>query len=352
MKAFFCIAFLLNFVALAETGAKHTPFWLAKKMVDEPILFIGEEGNRSGRLLFTPDSMPILTRAGDSFVYEAGRDYIWEQGSRTIRLTNHSRIPSKTPQEMRPGPGKPRSLGGVLHSEGRFFHDLQTLVRYSHNQSWPDLVEPLSTTLPRSLNKLKTSQSFKVVTLGDSITEGYNASGFAKTRAPRNHPPYAEGFARLLDQAFPAKVTLSNLGVAGRTAEWGLKQLARVIAEKPDLVVIAFGMNDPVSSEQFQKTNLEILTRLQMEIPQADLIFVSGMNNNPIWRDPTKIPGFHEALKNLIRPNVILANITTPWEKLLTRKNFSDLSGNNVNHPNDFGHRLYSEILFSLFITH
>ena len=137
-------------------------------------------------------------------------------------------ISPKTPQEMRPAPGKPRSLGGVLHSEGRFFHDLQTLVRYSHNQSWTDLVKPASSPLPLSLEKLNTSKSFKVVTLGDSITEGYNASGFAKTQAPRNQPPYAEGFARLLDQAFPAKVTLSNLGVAGRTAGWGLKQLDRV----------------------------------------------------------------------------------------------------------------------------
>ena len=350
MKAFFCIAILFNFVAVADTGAKHTPLWLAKKMVDEPILFIGEEGNRSGHLIFTPASMPVLTRAGDSFVYEAGKDYTWEKGSRTIRLTAHSEIPSKTPHEMRPGPGKPRSLGGILHSEGRFFHDLQTLVSYSHNQSWPDLVKPVSATLPRSLQKLKTSQSFKVVALGDSITEGYNASGFAKTQAPKNHPAYAEGFTRLLDQAFPSKVTLSNLGVAGRTADWGLQQLDRVVAEKPNLVVIAFGMNDPVSSEQFQKTNLEILTRLQKEIPQADLIFVSGMNNNPVWRDPTKIPGFREALKKLIRPNVILADITTPWEKLLTRKNFSDISGNNINHPNDFGHRLYAEILFSMFL--
>ena len=250
---------------------------------------------------------------------------------------------------MRPGPGKPRSLGGVLHGEGRFFHDLQTLVSYSHNQSWPDLVQPVSATLPRSLKKLHSSPSFQVVALGDSITEGYNASGFAKTQAPRNQPAYAEGFARLLNETFPAKVTLSNLGVAGRTAGWGLKQLNRVIAEKPDLVMIAFGMNDPVSSEQFQKTNLEILTHLQKEIPQTDLIFVSGMNNNPVWRDPTKIPGFREALKAIIRPNVILADITTPWEKLLTRKNFSDLSGNNVNHPNDFGHRLYAEVLFSIF---
>ena len=350
MKAFLCIAFLLNCVVVAGTGVNHTPLWLSKTMVDEPILFIGEEGNRSGHLIFTPASMPVLTRAGDSFVYEAGKDYTWEKGSRTIRLTAHSEIPSKTPQEMRPGPGKPRNLGGILHSEGRFFHDLQTLVSYSHNQSWPDLVKPVSATLPRSLQKLKTSQSFKVVALGDSITEGYNASGFAKTQAPKNHPAYAEGFTRLLDQAFPSKVTLSNLGVAGRTAGWGLQQLDRVVAEKPNLVVIAFGMNDPVSSEQFQKTNLEILTRLQKEIPQADLIFVSGMNNNPVWRDPTKIPGFREALKKLIRPNVILADITTPWEKLLTRKNFSDISGNNINHPNDFGHRLYAEILFSMFL--
>jgi lysophospholipase L1-like esterase len=335
-------------VAVADTGANHTPLWLSKKMVDEPVLFMGNEGNRSGRLIFTPTSMPFLTRARDSFVYEAGKDYTWEKGSRTIRLTAHSRIPFKTPQEMRPGPGKPRSLGGVLHSEGRFFHDLQTLVSYSHNQSWPDLVKAQST-LPRSLKKLRSNEPFQVVTLGDSITEGYNASGFTKTQAPRNHPAYAEGFARLLDETFPAQVTLSNFGVAGRTAGWGLKQLDRVIAEKPDMVIIAFGMNDPVSSEQFQQTNQEILTRLQKEIPQADIIFVSGMNNNSDWRDPTKIPGFREALKSIIRPNVILADITTPWEKLLTRKNFSDLSGNNVNHPNDFGHRLYAEVLFSIF---
>ena len=348
MKALFCIAFLLNIVAVAETGTNRAPLWLAKNMVNEPILFTGEEGNRSGRLIFTPDSMPVLTRADDSFVYEAGKDYTWEKDSRTIRLTAHSRIPSKTPLEMRPGPGKPRSLGGVLHSEGRFFHDLQTLVSYSHNQSWPDLVNAQGT-LPRSLKKLRSNEPFQVVTLGDSITEGYNASGFTKTQAPRNHPAYAEGFARLLDETFPALVTLSNFGVAGRTAGWGLKQLGRVIAEKPDLVIIAFGMNDPVSSEQFQKTNLEILTHLQKEIPQADMIFVSGMNNNPDWRDPTKIPGFREALKSITRPNVILADITTPWEKLLTRKNFADLSGNNVNHPNDFGHRLYTEVLFTIF---
>ena len=106
MKAFLCIAFLLNCVA-ADTGANHTPLWLSKTMRNAPVLFIGEEGNRSGRLIFTPTPMPVLTRAGDSFVYEAGKDYTWEKGSRKIRLTAHSRIPSKTPPRLLglPGPG-------------------------------------------------------------------------------------------------------------------------------------------------------------------------------------------------------------------------------------------------------
>ena len=187
-----------------------------------------------------------------------------------------------------------------------------------------------------------------MVTLGDSITEGYNASGFAKTQAPRN-PSLCRRICPLARWSISRKGHLSNLeGGPHRRVDWNN---STEWSEKPDLVVIAFGMNDPVSSEQFQKTNIEILTHLQKQIPQADLIFVSGMNNNPIWRDPTKIPGFREALRGIMRPNVILADITTPWEKLLTRKNFSDLSGNNVNHPNDFGHRLYSEILFSLFIS-
>jgi len=35
--------------------------------------------------------------------------------------------------------------------------------------------------------------------------------------------------------------------------------------------------------------------------------------------------------------------------ELLTRKPFSDLSGNNINHPNDFSHRFYAQIIDRLF---
>jgi hypothetical protein len=33
----------------------------------------------------------------------------------------------------------------------------------------------------------------------------------------------------------------------------------------------------------------------------------------------------------------------------MKKKRFSDLSGNNVNHPNDFSHRVYAQVIVQLF---
>ena len=42
----------------------------------------------------------------------------------------------------------------------------------------------------------------------------------------------------------------------------------------------------------------------------------------------------------LVRQKIagVLADMTSIWEALLKRKTFYDLTGNGVNHPNDFGH--------------
>ena len=38
------------------------------------------------------------------------------------------------------------------------------------------------------------------------------------------------------------------------------------------------------------------------------------------------------------------------WEELLKHKSFYDITGNGINHPNDFGHRVYAETLLSLLV--
>jgi hypothetical protein len=46
---------------------------------------------------------------------------------------------------------------------------------------------------------------------------------------------------------------------------------------------------------------------------------------------------------------VAVADVTSVWGELMKTKRFSDVSGNNVNHPNDFGHRVYAQVIVQLF---
>ena len=45
-----------------------------------------------------------------------------------------------------------------------------------------------------------------------------------------------------------------------------------------------------------------------------------------------------------------MADLTTLWGELLERKRDCDLTGNGVNHPNDFGHRVYAQAILGLLI--
>jgi hypothetical protein len=40
-----------------------------------------------------------------------------------------------------------------------------------------------------------------------------------------------------------------------------------------------------------------------------------------------------------------LVDLTEIWQQLLERKHDLDLTGNGLNHPNDFGHRLYAQAI-------
>ena len=44
-------------------------------------------------------------------------------------------------------------------------------------------------------------------------------------------------------------------------------------------------------------------------------------------------------------PDTALADVQTVWRKFLQRKSFYDLTGNGVNHPNDYGHRIYASVI-------
>jgi acyl-CoA thioesterase-1 len=61
-------------------------------------------------------------------------------------------------------------------------------------------------------------------------------------------------------------------------------------------------------------------------------------------------PQYRDALARLCGPGIALADLTSVWAELLEHKQAWDLTGNGVNHPNDFGHRVYAQVLSSLLI--
>lgn len=316
-------------------------------MVNEPVLFVQAKDApvATGKLLFTPSGKLKITHPDLMMVYEDGKDYIWKPETGTIELTPTSRIPFKTSAQLTPG-GGPNTLTGVLWSEGHFFHDLQVQVTYEHTDEFAWKPTPSPHPLMRSLAKLKSHQPFKLVAMGDSITEGFNASGFKEVWSPPYQPNYAQLVANTLQKRFGTTVILVNFGVRGTQANLGFTQLDRLKTEKPDLITVAFGMNHGEPASAFEETNRKLLAAIQATVPEADVVLVAPMTQ----RLPAdKFCGYRDVLSKMVKANVALADVTTPWIEVLKKKSFSDISGNNFNHPNDFGHRLYAQVICQLF---
>jgi lysophospholipase L1-like esterase len=244
----------------------------------------------------------------------------------------------------------------LLFAEGHLFHDLQTVAEYETDERWTGFVPARAAEfLPRTIARLESKEPLRLVVLGDSISAGANASAFI--RANPYLPPYPQRVARGLEALGASHVTLINLAVGGKTSSWGLTRLPDVIADKPDLLIIAFGMNDALRGDsvgalprQYGSNMREMITRARRALPKCEIILVASMIGNPDWDhlEQSRFRQFRDELLRLEGPGVAVADVTSFWAAVLKRKSFADLTGNGLNHPNDFGHQIYSQVILEL----
>ena len=335
-------------------------FWSSPNITSDPLFFIKQDGASAAiaKLLFTPKAAPEIRAASGETVFEIGRDFTWAPGSREILLTKASRIPFKTIAELHPEPGSPNSYDGfrdthlhMLYAQGRFFHDLQSVATYTASEPWTGTVpEAKADQLPHLHARLAAHEPVKVVVLGDSISTGLNASATGDVAPHR--PGYPELVTSGLVERFETEVTLKNLSVGGMDANWGLTQMEAAIAEKPDVFICAFGMNDAsglIPPEKLAATIRQMIDQLHAANPDCDVILVSPMTANPEWKhaQPSFYPAYAKAMQTLAGPKIVVADVTSIWLSLLERKSVLDLSGNGLNHPNDFGHRVYADVVLA-----
>ena len=145
---------------------------------------------------------------------------------------------------------------------------------------------------------------------------------------------------------------MKNFAVGGTDTAWGLASIEKVIATAPDLVILAFGMNDAAGrpAKDYQANIRSMIDTVRNEHPGAEVILVATMLGNKDWTTlhHELFPQYRDALAELCGPGIVLADMTSLWEELLKYKKDWDLTGNGVNHPNDFGHRLYAQVLTAL----
>ncbi len=335
------------------------PFWTTKTMKGESLLFVSPANGQpaTAQLLFTPAAMPQLQSATEEITYEPGRDFVWEARSRTISIPAGSRVSVMTDAELYPPRGSQKHgtcrdrecdllFGGAME-----FHHKQSVATYRHERDdWhtPETLremQPLSN-LSKRLGEGKKEDAIRIVLLGDSISAGANASGRYDT--PPGNPGYGPLLAEEIGRHYGVSQAFTNLSVGGMGSSWGLEQMDKVVAAHPDLLVIAFGMNDAsakVSPHEFGGIIQEHLVKLHRDSPQSDCLLIATMTGNPQWTgtDMEAYPKYRDELLALRRPGVVVADVTSVWLNMLSRKKYVDLTGNGLNHPNDFGHRVYAQ---------
>lgn len=202
--------------------------------------------------------------------------------------------------------------------------------------------------------------------LGDSVTQGVMEHRLLDSSAT-----YHRLLQRELEAFFPTTTFNGiNAGVSGDTAAGGLERLERdVIGHNPDLVLIAFGLNDSIRGRlalgDFEGAVREMIKRVR-EKTSADIVLVTppfmATRSGPLIH-PEHTPHVEEILRAqndgtlaayaeslrviAAKEHLVLADVQAEWKRLQETNVDTNLwLCNGLNHPDPRGHHLASVVIF------
>ena len=347
---------LIFLFSLAFTSCQSKwSFYADGVMTDETILFSSDVEPRSAKLLFKASRVLSIKSADESTIYEEGKDYVVDYEKGIIKLANDSRIPCS---QLYGGTSKyfsrfkNRKGQKMLFSEGSFFHNLQVKVTYEHSgDSWygkPFVPVSKKEKFPQLHKKRKDQDGMTLALIGDSISVGYNASGFVK--AAPHLPAFGQQVADGLKKSLNTDIKFFNQSRGGATTGWALGNVEKVLELKPDFVMIAFGMNDgrrPGGEQGYEDNIRKLIKTLRQDQPKLEIVLVANMLPNIEFSDHKGHFANRDRLFKIEKEfdHIAVADVMSVTEEILKRKKFADICGNHVNHPNDFIHRLYASVI-------
>ena len=212
------------------------PFWETNVVFEETVLLISENAEpANGRLFFKPEEIISVTQTDGSIEYIEGKDWYLEH-DRICRI-NDSNIPYlnqcelyfKEKKDEDSAEGK--NGGFVLWKRGAtgFFASKQIKVTYVHNDTYTfDIGIYGGERLNRIKEKLYKKENCTICFYGDSITEGYDCSGFLGLKP--NMPKWAKLVTETLQKKYGTSIRYVNTAVAGMNSDWGVKNVKERLA--------------------------------------------------------------------------------------------------------------------------
>jgi len=173
--------------------------------------------------------------------------------------------------------------------------------------------------------------AFKVVFIGDSLTEGYS---LAK----------ASAFPYLIEQKLlkvnPGSKVI-NAGISGATSQSAVAQMKWYLKSKPDVIMIALGANDGLRGLPIHQMRANLSSAIKLAQSQKIKVILAGMKlpSNYGQKYRKEFEGVFPSLANDF--GIILIPFLLDKVALNPNLNLPDMI-----HPNEKGHKVMAETIW------
>ena len=170
----------------------------------------------------------------------------------------------------------------------------------------------------------------KIIFFGDSIIKG--TTGIFLEKFVRDYPEI--------------NLSVINAGVVGETSSDGLERLQPLVDEKPDVVVIGFGMNDwrkEVSRKEYKKNLVRMLDSFEAVETRVIINTVIPSYDFEQRKYNCEVDDYSEAVREISYENRIkIADMNALWKRELAKpqKGLRDHI-----HPNNIGYEIICKSL-------
>ena len=210
---------------------------------------------------------------------------------------------------------------------------------------------------------LKEHGPITIVAFGDSVTHGAVASGEMDYENVYHH--------RLTKMIYGVRdyvpVNVINAGIGGITAKSSLPRMEKqVFAHDPDLVIVAFGLNDVNGSLEDYLSSLRTIFAACLE-REIETIFLTPNMLNTYVAEGTAVCHLDYAKKTADMQNggrmdefmtsaaelaremgVKVADCYAKWREMSKTEDTTALLANHINHPIREMHQLFADEIFKL----